>query len=252
MRKIDYSHSINRHTLAGPRAALPVILEMTKARSILDVGCGRGTWLKTALDLGISDVLGVDGISIKPDELLIPRTDFKVLNLTQPWQLGRKYDLAFCLEVAEHLEEQYAPTLIESLTAHADSVVFSAACPGQDGQHHVNCQWPEYWQKLFNDRGFTCSDELRWRLWQDDRIEPWYRQNIFVAHRAGGGSAGKEPRIQPVIHPDVIKEKLLVDDFSQYANFIRDGGMPMKWYLKLPLSVLCGRLRRKLNAGKSG
>jgi hypothetical protein len=252
MSQIDYTHTLNLHTLEGPRAALPIILESIKAKSILDVGCGSGTWLKTALELGISDISGVDGVCLKLDDLLIPKSLFKVHDLTVPWHLDRKFDLVLCLEVAEHLDEKYAATLVDSLVAHADVIVFSAACPGQDGQHHVNCQWPDYWQKFFNDRGFVCSDEIRWRIWRDARIEPWYRQNTFVARRSEGNLAGKEPRIKAVIHPSVFEQGLLVSGLSQYANFIKDGGMPLKWYLKLPLTALNGKLRRKFGAGKSG
>jgi Methyltransferase domain len=244
MSKIDYTHFENFHTLEGPRVALPVILEMTKAKTLLDVGCGTGTWLKSALELGISDIFGVDGVRINPEELLIPVSIFKVQDFTQTWRLDRKYDLALCLEVAEHLDERFAPTLIDSLVSHADTIVFSAACPGQEGQHHVNGQWPGYWQKLFNDCGFTCSDELRWRLWQDARVEPWYRQNIFIARRAGAALAGREQRIKSVVHPDIVSG-IINTSALQQTNFIKDGGMPLKWYLKLPFTALRGRLKRK-------
>ena len=68
---------------------------------------------------------------------------FRVVDLTVPWTLERKFETALCLEVAEHLEETSSSLLIKMLTAHADTIVFSAPCPGQNGQHHVNCQWPE-------------------------------------------------------------------------------------------------------------
>jgi len=61
--------------------------------------------------------------------------------------------------------------LVTSLRAHADTVIFSAACPGQEGQGHINCQWPSYWQALFNRNGFECVDDIRPVIWGNTDIE---------------------------------------------------------------------------------
>ena len=243
MPNVDYIHAQGMHTLQGPQVALPIILEATHAKSVLDIGCGTGFWLKAALDAGLTDVFGLDGVPIDPKELLIPGSLFKVQDFTAPFFLGRKYDLVLCLEVAEHLPEKYASTLIKSLTAHSDTIVFSAACPDQEGQNHLNCQWPTYWQKLFNDCGFACFDELRDLIWQDDRIEPWYRQNIFIARRADKIAAGEEPRLKSMVHPEIIGG-IVNTNFNGHAATIRDGAMPLRWYLALPFTALKGRLRK--------
>ncbi len=199
---IDYDHQKNIHSQAGAKAALAAILAHFSVNSLLDVGCGAGTWLKAALDLGVIDILGIDGISISIDRLLVQPKFFQQQDLTIPWHLNRRFDLVICLEVAEHLDNSNANTLIEAIANHTDLIIFSAACPGQPGQHHVNCQWPTYWQKLFNSCGFSCCDTMRWKIWDDVRIEPWYRQNMFVAQR--DKFAGVEARISHVIHPDMM------------------------------------------------
>lgn len=241
--KIEYDHSLNRHTLSGPRAAIPLIFPDVKPKSLLDVGCGTGTWLKAALESGVSDVFGVDGIAIPPDQLLFPRSNFCQQDLTRPWNLGRKFEAVLCLEVAEHLDEQHAPTLINSLAGHADTIIFSAACPGQEGQHHVNCQWPAYWQGKFNECGYACTDEARWRIWADERVEPWYRQNMFTARRQPD-RAGHEPRIAPVIHPANLQ--MMVDGpFPDYVRKLEAGRQPVTWYLKCLIKALLGKLLKK-------
>jgi hypothetical protein len=143
------------------------------------------------------------GIKIPIDELLFPAHLFQALDLTKSFQLNRRFELILCLEVAEHLSPNAADGLIDSLIAHGDTILFNAACPGQPGQHHINCRWPSYWQDLFNRRNYACDDSIRWQLESDTRIEPWCRQNIFVArHRPD--IAGKEQRIISVVHPDMM------------------------------------------------
>ena len=53
---VEYNHEQNLHTLEGPRKALPLIFADGRPESVLDVGCGQGTWVRAALDYGISDV----------------------------------------------------------------------------------------------------------------------------------------------------------------------------------------------------
>src|SRR5664279_571342 len=93
---IDYNHVLNRHTVSGARCALSVIMARGAASSILDVGCGTGTWVRAAMDLGVRDVLGIDGIEIPRDELLFPVELFEVHNLNERWQLSRRFDMVIC------------------------------------------------------------------------------------------------------------------------------------------------------------
>jgi hypothetical protein len=202
--------------------------------------------MKAGLDFGIAEVVGLDGVEIPPDKLHVPREKIRRQDLTQPWTIGIKFEAALCLEVAEHLDSAVAPTLISALVKHSERIYFSAACPGQPGQHHVNCQWPAYWQKLFNQHGFVCDDSLRWQIWDDSRIEPWYRQNIFSA-RYDAATAGREPRIRAVIHPEVLLSALPESEgFQNHLRQIENGRMGATWYLKTAVRALVEKCKRRL------
>jgi SAM-dependent methyltransferase len=164
---------------------VPLVHDMLKPGSVLDVGCGIGTWLQVWMELGVTDVIGVDGAYVPRDRLLVPIESYIAGDLTKPLDVGRQFDLISCLEVAEHLDVAHAPTLVHSLTRHGDVVLFSAAVPGQPGTHHANCAWPSYWVELFAEQGWQVLDILRARLWQDERIGWCYRQNLlfFVSPR---------------------------------------------------------------------
>lgn len=198
---IRYDYRNNLHSRRGPEVALPILLKDLQVDSLLDVGCGTGTWLRAAQDMGVGHVQGLDGVSLPQNELLVDKSLVQNCDFREKWRISRHYDVVICLEVAEHLEDRYAAPLIQNLTSHTDRVIFSAAIPWQTGEYHVNCQWPSYWQEHFNREGFVCRDTLRWRLWELSDVEPWYRQNLFLAER-NEDEAGREPRIPGVIHPD--------------------------------------------------
>ena len=159
---------------------VPLVHELLSPGSVLDVGCGTGPWVQAWMQLGVTDVIGVDGPYVSHEQLLMPIENYLATDLTRPLDLGRQFDLVSCLEVAEHLDAAHATTLIDSLTRHGDVVLFSAAVPGQPGTHHVNCAWQSHWMKLFREKDWHVLDILRCTLWNDERVGSCYRQNLLL------------------------------------------------------------------------
>lgn len=247
---VKFDHSLLPASLKGPSMALQVMFHDTLPASLVDMGCGPGRWIRAALDLGITDVLGIDGGDLKKDQLLIPLARFQRQILSEPFALDRKFDVALCLEVGEHLNEEDAKKLVANLAAHADCIFFSAACPGQPGQFHLNCQWPDYWQNLFNEAGYACDDAIRWKLWNLDALEFYYRQNIFLARR-DEQRAGREPRILPVIHPEImdfLQDYGAEDKRVRWLRQVEEGSQSVSWYLSVPAKAFGRKLNRKLSA----
>lgn len=202
MQKVNYNHNQNIHSQGTPELLLPVMFDGLSVSSILDVGAGTGVWINAARKRKILDSVGIDGIVLTGNDLKCEPRLISQVNLVNRFELGRRFDVAICLEVAEHLPASSALGLIESIVKHSDLVFFSAAIPGQNGQHHINCQWPEYWQNLFNECGFECVDDIRPRIWTMD-VDPWYKQNMFRAFKSV--NAGSELRIRSLIHPEMLK-----------------------------------------------
>jgi hypothetical protein len=151
-------------------AVAPVVTSLVHPRSLLDLGCGQGEWVDA---FGLNDSLGVDIAA--PD-----RPGFVVGDLTELLDLQRTYELVLCLEVGEHLPEAAAPTLADTVARHADTLLFSAAVPGQEGTGHINCQPHEYWHELFAERGLQAEDSVRPLIAHDSRVSPWYRNNLYL------------------------------------------------------------------------
>jgi SAM-dependent methyltransferase len=167
-------------SLRSAKVVVPLVTKLVSPRSVVDVGCGVGTWLSEFRDHGAARILGMDGDYVDPSSLLIPRGCFRAVDLNHPASIAETFDLAVCLEVAEHLPKASAERLTRFLCGLAPVILFSAAMPLQGGTHHVNEQWPEYWAALFARYDYGRIDAIRKWIWKDSEVEWWYRQNIFL------------------------------------------------------------------------
>ena len=206
----DFFAQLREQSRRTAEVVVPLVLDLASPRSVVDVGCGTGTWLTVFLEHGVSDVFGVDGAYVDERALEIPRERFLAHDLRRPLELDRRFDLVVSLEVGEHLRPEHAETFVASITALGPIVLFSAAIPGQGGTAHVNEQWPAYWAQLFAARGFVHVDCLRRRLWHDEAVAPWYAQNalLYVASDQLGREEAlarlhdpREPAPLALVHP---------------------------------------------------
>src|ERR1700690_3409992 len=59
-------------SLRSARVMVPLVLDLVQPKSVADIGCGIGTWLKICREYGVEEVLGVDGSHVYREQLLIP------------------------------------------------------------------------------------------------------------------------------------------------------------------------------------
>lgn len=205
--------------------------------SVIDIGCGGGSWLQAFQENGVRDLQGVDGPWIDQKVFRLAPEQLRYHDLTKPLDMGRRYSLASCVEVAEHLPAEAAPVLVENLVKLAPVVLFSAAVPAQYGIHHVNCQWPEYWTRLFGKFGYLPLDILRWEVWENPEVEWWYRQNILLY--ASPEFLESHPALQSTTPRHVINPGC----FSFHAD---PAEISLRHYLKNLPKVLVSSMRRSL------
>ena len=106
-KKNKYIHLEQAHNFRAPNVLVPLLIEKLNPKSVLDVGCGNGTWLKVFQDKSLS-IHGIDGHHVDPNKLYISKEYFSAANLDEGFEVESKYDLAISLEVAEHLPESSA------------------------------------------------------------------------------------------------------------------------------------------------
>ncbi len=221
MVRSPYNETFYADILGGSRRSarriVPTVVDLVVPRSVIDVGCGAGTWLDAFREAGVDDLMGIDGARVDDDLLQVPRELVTVADLRRPLAVTRRFDLAICLEVAEHLPARAAADFVAGLAALAPVVLFSAAVPYQGGTGHVNEQWPSYWQAHFDDHDFVVVDCLRPRFWDDEEVTPLYAQNVLLLvhreHLAIQPTLLREyeqTRGQPLdlVHPRIFAKKM--------------------------------------------
>lgn len=152
----------------------------------LDLGSGTGAMVNMGRRVGTISI-GVDVINgpehwfidhdlSKPLHLLYPSSQGQVFRMSEELVEGDledgihhrvHFELITCIEVAEHLPRTSAPLLCDSIRRHlapSGLVVFSAAPPGQAGEHHVNCQPAQYWRSLLHERGISYRADMTQEL----------------------------------------------------------------------------------------
>lgn len=119
---------------------------------VIDIGCGDGQAVKFFQD-EICFVVGVDGMEQENPAIVVH--DYT----TGPYQPDDRFDLAWCCEFVEHVEERYVPNFLATFQC-ADLVLMTHAFPGQPGHYHVNCQEPDYWKGVMAAIGYEYDHIL--------------------------------------------------------------------------------------------
>lgn len=101
----------------------------------------------------------------------------------------------------------------------SDIVLFGAAIKDQGGQNHINEQWQSYWVDLFNANDYECLDFFREKVWNNDAVEWWYKQNTFLFIKRNSSyknletfKSTREPLLD-IVHP--LNYKIKVDRYNK-------------------------------------
>lgn len=190
------------------RAFCQIVAWMGIPQSYLDLGSGTGAMVNCARKLG--------ALAAGADLINGPEHWFIHHDLTQPLYLEIKhldgvaytgerderlaykpmlFDLITCLEVAEHLPLDSHETLVDTIARHlrpapndhepSGYVIFSAAPPGQSGEHHIGCRPAAHWRGLFHERGLSYRDDLTRQLahlfgWVTGPASHWLAANLQI------------------------------------------------------------------------
>lgn len=164
------------------------VIDVLNPHSVIDVGCGNGDLVSGFYRKLKYPCYGIEG-TVNALESIEPWLENYVFirDLRHPLDdfILKKLDLAICLEVAEHIEEEYAEVFMDNLCGLSDTILMSAAPPGQGGKCHVNCQIWDYWFYLFTARGYRPNHavvealKIHWEKWKNQKGIKAYYNNLM-------------------------------------------------------------------------
>jgi SAM-dependent methyltransferase len=238
---MKYKHLEEHHNLVAPNEITPILMDLFSPSTVLDVGCGLGTFLKSFKDFGVKKILGVDGTWVDKTLLFknINSDEFVERDLEEEIILDSKFDLVLSLEVGEHLSDNAANGFVKSLTNAGDIIIFSAAIPFQGGYNHINEQWIGYWEEKFEIFGFRKYDFFKEILWDNPNVFWWYKQNMVVFSKSDLKINFRENKLTNVVHYDLFLGKS-----EQCKAFEEDlkGRLSPSFYLKLFAKSILSRI----------
>ena len=174
MEKIDFDYL---NTEEGPFAERLAfwIKEVLAPSSVLDAGCGPGTYVYAMRDIG------VNAVGLDTDDRVIGKphlTQKSLMDMTD-----EKADVVVCLEVAEHIPEEFNDKIVEKIVgAVGKSLIFTAAIPGQGGVGHINCRPRQFWLEKFTAAGLKHDIDMEEHILTYARggyHMGWFTQNLL-------------------------------------------------------------------------
>ena len=152
---------------------IPYLKNKFKVKTLLDIGCGPGG-MKFVCEENSIDWFGIDG-----DPSVMKTTDNSLLHdfTIGPANLNKQFDVVWCTEFLEHVEEKYMVNYMPLFTLAKMSIV-TAAPPGTPGIHHVNCQKADYWIDKFKEYNLYYDETITKELKKASNM----RKGFFKKH----------------------------------------------------------------------
>ena len=155
-------------------------IEKYKPESVIDFGCGIGSYLEAAYSKGLR-IKGIDisyhAFKFTPEHIR-PFISYKdCTKEIVTWG----YDCALSFETAEHIDPAGTDQFIDNIKRAASKyILFTAAPPGQEGCGHINLHPREYWIEKF---GLPVDEEMTKDIadnWALLGCPPYISKNLIV------------------------------------------------------------------------
>jgi cyclopropane fatty-acyl-phospholipid synthase-like methyltransferase len=152
------------------------LLKEEKTNSVIDLGCGNGSYAKEFNKEGFS----CDCYDGNPNTKELTGGLCSEANLAEEIDFNRKYDCVFSLEVGEHIPKEFESIFIDNLIRHSKAlIILSWAVVGQGGRGHINERNNDYIENNFLEKGWKRNKEKENILREKSSLK-WFKKTIMV------------------------------------------------------------------------
>lgn len=156
--------------------ALIEFFKLNEINSVVDLGCGTAQYAKSIVNNNIK----CDAYDGNPNTKILSNGFASVLDLSNEFDLNKKYDCVLTLEVGEHIPEKYENIFLNNVIKHTNNfIVLSWAVEGQGGDGHVNCKNNDYIINKMSNLGFTHDLKSSIILRNNSKLD-WFKNTIMV------------------------------------------------------------------------
>ena len=176
--RMNYDQIDSEEKPMADRLATWIKSELNPA-SILDIGCGPGTYVRSFRSAGMEAV----GLDI--DERVHGQEHLTFKSLLDIDT--ESAEVVVCLEVAEHIESVLEDQVVERVASTVGkTLIWTAAAVGQGGIGHINCKNKQEWADKLTAAGLVRNTEreeaLRTYIRQGYHLG-WFPNNLLVFER---------------------------------------------------------------------
>lgn len=234
---------IDNQSFDSAEIILREIYKNIKFKSIVDVGCGTGSWLRAASRIAKNlNLIGIDGGYAKKT-FNCEKAKFITHDLEKNFnrKIKNKSDLIVCMEVAEHLSFKRSVSFIKNLCSLSDTILFGAAIKHQRGTLHINEQPQSFWINLFSKNNYIPHYLPRKKLWNNEKIlkTPYYISNSFLFIKKNSKHLKKFNKYK-------VNENDVVDIVHPiYLDWLQDKNSPFRTHFYYFFPSLYKALKRR-------
>jgi len=162
------------------------IYDIFKPSSIVDLGCGVGSYLEGAFQNGCKDICGIEISYEKAQKYIVDviKPFIACGDITKSLNLDRQFDCVVSFEVGEHIEPDGTDAFIDNLTNLCKQyIILTAAPPGQPGTGHINRREKKFWIKSIQTKKFIYQDQIvnmLWPVWKTFSTPKYILKNLMV------------------------------------------------------------------------
>ena len=160
--------------------ALASYLLITGHKTVVDFGCGMGDYARAFK----ASNLTVEAFDGNPNTETLTEGIGRVLDLTKPFYLKKKFDAVMSLEVGEHIPAEFEVLFLDNICKHVrKTLIISWAIEGQGGSGHVNCKNNDYIIATVCERGFKYNEKHTNHLREAATNASWFGYTLMVFNR---------------------------------------------------------------------
>lgn len=162
------------------------IYSILNPSSVLDLGCGVGSYLEGFYFAGCRDLMGIELNYELAKQYFVEeiKPDIRCGDVTKDLSINRMFDCVISFEVGEHISPEGTIFFVDNLTCYCKKyIIFTAAPPGQRGTNHINLMHRSVWIDMIKNRGFLYMGKMVEQYkkeWKRFGTEKYILNNLMV------------------------------------------------------------------------